>query len=81
MQEPDIAALETKFHEALGLHQQGRLADAEQGYQAVLRRQPHHFDATYLLGVIALQTRRLELARELFGNSHRAAPRFHRGLQ
>lgn len=76
MREPDIASLEIKFREALGLHQQGRLADAEQGYQAVLRRLPHHFDATYLLGVIALQTRRLELARELFGTAIALRPDF-----
>ncbi len=76
MQEPESAALESKFRQALGLHQQGRLADAEQGYREVLRDQPHHFDAAYLLGVIALQTRRLGLASDLFSTAIALRPDF-----
>ena len=76
MQEPESGPWESGFQQALALHQQGRLADAEQGYQLVLRRQPHHFDATYLLGVIALQTRRLEPAVELFGKAIALRPEF-----
>ena len=69
MQEAEKAALEAIFRQALGLHQQGRLADAERIYRDVLRQQPDFFDASYLLGVIALQTRRIELASELFGRA------------
>jgi tetratricopeptide (TPR) repeat protein len=76
MQEPNSAALEAEFHQALALHRQGRLADAERGYQEVLLRQPHHFDAVYLLGVITLQTRRLELASELFAKAIALRPGF-----
>jgi tetratricopeptide (TPR) repeat protein len=61
--------LEAKFRQGLGLHQQGRLADAERIYQDVLRQRPDLFDAWYLLGVIALQTRRVELSAELFARA------------
>lgn len=62
---PAAVALQAKFEQALALHQQGRLADAERIYRKVLRRQPNHFDALHMLGVIAKQTRRTERAVEL----------------
>ncbi len=49
------AALQAKIKQGLTLHQQGRLAEAERIYRDVLRRQPNHFDAVHLLGVMALQ--------------------------
>jgi predicted O-linked N-acetylglucosamine transferase (SPINDLY family) len=58
-------ALQVKFKQGFTLHQQGKLADAERIYGEVLQKQPNHFDALQLLGVIALQTRRLERAVEL----------------
>ena len=76
MQEPESAALGAKLQQALALHQQGKLADAEQGYREVLRQQPQQFDALYLLGVIALQTRRPEPASELFGKAIALRPEF-----
>ena len=50
------AALQTKFSQAITLHQQGRLMEAESIYREILRQQPEHFDALHLLGVIAIQT-------------------------
>ncbi|MGA3001265.1 MAG: tetratricopeptide repeat protein [Acetobacteraceae bacterium] len=76
MQELDSAALDAEFHQALELHQHGRLADAERIYQELLRRQPNHFDALYLCGVIALQTRRPDRATELFGKAIALRPDF-----
>jgi tetratricopeptide (TPR) repeat protein len=76
MHEPEDAALEAKFRQALARHQQGKLADAEQAYQQVLQQQPSHFNAMYLLGVIALQTRRLEHARDLFAKVIALRPDF-----
>jgi predicted O-linked N-acetylglucosamine transferase (SPINDLY family) len=58
-------ALQGKFAQGLALHRQGKLADAEGIYGEVLRKQPNHFDALHLLGVIAFQTRRTERAVEL----------------
>jgi tetratricopeptide (TPR) repeat protein len=76
MRESDTAALESQFRQALGLHRQGKLADAEHAYQEVLWREPNHFDAVYLLGVIALQTRRPDLGIELFGRAIALKPDF-----
>lgn len=36
---------------AFSLHRQGRLAEAESAYAALLARQPKHFDALHLLGM------------------------------
>ncbi len=65
VQKPISAAIEAKFNQATALHQQGKLADAERVCRKILRREPNHFDALHLLGVIAKQTRRTERAVEL----------------
>ncbi len=41
-------------HQALELHHQGRIAEAEQLYAAVLAARPDHIDALQMLGVIKL---------------------------
>ena len=46
------------MHQALELHHQGRLAEAERLYAAVLAVRPDHFDALQMLGVIKLGARR-----------------------
>ncbi len=45
----------TGFDAAYKAHTAGRLAEAEQGYRAVLQTQPSHTDAWHLLGVVAQQ--------------------------
>jgi len=47
---------------ARGHHQAGRLAQAETLYRQILEEQPNHADALHLLGVIACQAGRYELA-------------------
>jgi predicted O-linked N-acetylglucosamine transferase (SPINDLY family) len=42
------------LNQAVALHHQGRLAEAEQLYSAVLAARPNHFDALQMLGVIKL---------------------------
>jgi protein O-GlcNAc transferase len=59
---PDIAAL---FGAAVTHHLSGRLAEAEAQCRCVLEAAPRHADATHLLGVIALQAGRHDLAVEL----------------
>ena len=59
------AALQAKLNQGMALHRQGKLADAERCYGEVLQRQPDHFDALHLLGVIARQTRRTEQGVDL----------------
>ena len=60
-----VTELEAKLSEGLALHQQGRLDDAARIYQAVLKRQPNHFDALHLLGMAALQSKRTVLGVNL----------------
>ena len=64
-QKPAAAALQAKLNQGMALYRQGKLADAERCYGEVLQRQPEHFGALHLLGVIARQTRRTERGVEL----------------
>lgn len=57
------------LEQAVGLHQQGKLAPALELYQRVLDIDPHHFDALHLSGVIARQQGRIENAIELIGRA------------
>lgn len=50
---------------ALQHHQAGRLADAERLYRDILARQPDHFDALHLLGVVVHGLGRNDLAVDL----------------
>jgi hypothetical protein len=47
------AGLQAQLKQALALHQQGMLFEAERIALQVLHRQPSSFDALYLLGMIA----------------------------
>jgi predicted O-linked N-acetylglucosamine transferase (SPINDLY family) len=51
--------------QAVALHQAGQLDEAARIYTQVLVRTPDDFDATHLLGVIALQQGRFEAAQRL----------------
>ena len=51
------------------MHRQGRLAEAERIYRAVLQRQPDHFDALHLLGLIAAQSGHPQAAVGLIGRA------------
>jgi predicted O-linked N-acetylglucosamine transferase (SPINDLY family) len=57
------------FTAALGLHQAGRLNDAEQLYLQILRIDPRHADALHFLGVLAHQSGRNDLAVDLIGRA------------
>jgi tetratricopeptide (TPR) repeat protein len=43
------------FEHALALHHQGRFAEADGLYSAVLAAQPHHCDALQMLGLVKLR--------------------------
>jgi tetratricopeptide (TPR) repeat protein len=47
-------------------HQAGRLSEAEGCYRRILAAQPDHADALHLLGLLAQQARRHDLAVQLF---------------
>ncbi len=57
------------YAQAVALHGQGRLSEAEKYYDDVLRRDDRHFDSLYRLGIIRLQQRRLADAESLFRRS------------
>jgi tetratricopeptide (TPR) repeat protein len=54
------------FNEAVALHRQGRLRDAEKIYTRVLKAAPDHFDALNLLGTVKMQLSRIGEAHRLF---------------
>ena len=68
------AGFELLLQQAIQLHQQGSLADAERLYRQILRGQPRHFDALHLLGVIALQTNHTTEALDLIETAIRIKP-------
>jgi protein O-GlcNAc transferase len=52
-------------------HQAGQLAEAEKNYRLALERQPDQPDALHLLGVLAIQVGRHDVAAELIGRAVR----------
>lgn len=62
---PAAQQLQLKFLQALELHQSGQLREAQALYESVLKKQPKHFDALHMLGVLCFQSRQLERAATL----------------
>ena len=58
-----------KFQQALALHQQGHLDEARTLYESVLKKQPRHFNALHMLGVLAYQSGRLDRAEMLIAKA------------
>jgi predicted O-linked N-acetylglucosamine transferase (SPINDLY family) len=68
---------------AAALHRAGQLAQAEQAYRKILAYDPDHADCVHLLGVIAHQSGRSEVAAKLIGRAIRLNERsadFHSNL-
>jgi protein O-GlcNAc transferase len=63
------------LEKAVAMHQAGRMAEAVEAYKAIIAQVPNHFDATHLLGVIALQEGRLDQARELITSALATNPK------
>jgi tetratricopeptide (TPR) repeat protein len=61
--------------EAVALHRQGRLHDAEKIYERVLKAAPGNFDALNLLGSVKARQGHLVEAQRLFGAAVKANPR------
>ena len=58
--------------QALDLHRQGRLAEAELHYAAILAARPDHFEALHMLGIIKLTQGQLGEALRLIASAMRA---------
>jgi tetratricopeptide (TPR) repeat protein len=61
-----IAGTWQAFREAVALHDRGRMGEAEQRYESVLRVDGRHFQALYRLGLIRMQQGRFGDAVSLF---------------
>lgn len=80
-----IAQVQDLLMQAFALHQKGQWAQAERIYENILAIQPSHFDAMYLLGMLASQTNRHQHAIGWFGKAIEARPdhpafHFYRGV-
>ncbi len=69
-----IASLDGAFADAVALHGQGRLADAERAYRAILAAAPAYAPALRNLGVLAMQAGQPDAALALLGQALAAAP-------
>src|SRR5437870_5169643 len=71
------------FKWGLAHHQAGKLADAENFYRQLLRRNPKRHDAIHLLGLLAHQVGKHDLAAELIAEAialEPDAPIYHNNL-
>jgi protein O-GlcNAc transferase len=69
-----VAKVHPLMEQAVRLHQAGHNAEAAEIYKKLIAQVPNHFDATHLLGVIALQEGRLEEAQSLISAALRINP-------
>ena len=72
---PAPAQLPQALGQALALHQQGRLADAEKIYARILKSSPSHFDVLHLFGTLKLQTGKAGEAYRLIAAALEVEPR------
>jgi tetratricopeptide (TPR) repeat protein len=61
--------------EALTLHRQGQLREAERVYARILKAAPDHFDALNLLGAVKIQQGQFAEAQRLFSAAIKVNPR------
>ncbi len=67
---PRFAAdVEWDFAQGAAFHRAGKFADAKTLYEKVLKRQPKHFDALHMLGLLALEARDLDMGVRLIKRS------------
>ncbi len=69
-------ALAQAFSNAQGLHEQGRLAEAEAGYQQILLGTPDQVDTLHMLGILMIQTDRAERGFGLIDRALAIQPKF-----
>lgn len=72
--DPALHGPQQAFQQALVLHRQGQVEQAQQIYQAILQQHPLHFDSLHLLGLVALQTGRGPRALELIRQAIQVRP-------
>ncbi|MDR3510705.1 MAG: tetratricopeptide repeat-containing glycosyltransferase family protein [Caulobacteraceae bacterium] len=70
----DPQVLKAICEQGYALHRAGRFDEAERCYDRVLKRNPKHFAALHLLGVVRVQTGRAEQAVELLRRAAKINP-------
>ena len=61
--------IDQALQQAIALHQQGRIGEAKERYEEVLKASPQNADALHLLGVVAYQTKNYQAAVDLIGRA------------
>jgi len=69
--QPDVSSL---FQQGLALFQRGQLLQAQMILEQLLTKQPLHFDALHLSGLIAAQNKNSRLAAEFIGKAIQINP-------
>jgi len=64
------------FQTALAFHQGGKLSEAKQLYEEILKKNPNHFDALHLSGVVLFQLRRFDDAEVFYSQAIRINSNF-----
>jgi protein O-GlcNAc transferase len=72
--------MQTTLEHGMALHGQGRLGEAEAIYRSLLARDPRHFDALHLLGLVRFQQGHTVEAHELIGKAVKIKPRSPQAL-
>ena len=67
-----LVNIKEKLKEAIALHQDGQVRQAEQIYQQILRINSQDAEALHLLGVVALQAKKYEVAVKLITQATKA---------
>ncbi len=62
----EIRSIEDRLEAARSYHRAGNLVRAEEEYRKILEEQPHNPEATHLMGLLALQMGKLEIAEHFF---------------
>ena len=68
--------VEQAFDQAVRHHRAGELQKAEVLYRQIIAHRPSHIDALHLLGLVALQSNRAELAVDLIRRAVKLSPQF-----
>jgi protein O-GlcNAc transferase len=66
--------IKREIEAAFKLHQEGNLQQAENIYKKILEKQPSHFDALHMLGVLSSQLRNHVLALQYIGRALQINP-------
>lgn len=65
----ELRTIKDRLEAAKLYHRSGNLAKAEEEYRKILQQEPHNAEATHLMGLLALQTGKLDMAEHFFNTA------------